>query len=421
MPKWPGRVCLGLLAGALALAPLSGCQQGAGVTSSTPLTTFLPPTSTQASVTFVPPVVTTAISSSPPTLSVPAPPVAITTSAMPTTLPPDTTTGLPSTTPAEPTTSAPPTTTTTPVPVATLFPPEGAPKVEITDGRNDFFDISARPLAAEPCLDIIGAEVYATEQGYFFRLKLAGAVPARLDNPQVSLEWDFFIDGDVNPMTGWADALIANDTGPDYLLRLFLGDDWVSAQVYNVKTNKLINVRYQIIGDTIDFSFTPQELTLGRFNVVAATRKWVRNGQDSSLVAVDKAPDEGHYNVPGGYVYVKPGLPTMQFESLHATFWYNEGNEDRARSCAEAYELAYTEIGELWGIYPLHHTVYVYATQADLVKGLRQYSGLSWEEAAFYQAGGAPRPMKNISHISPGFDARAIFHQQGLEGVDLFC
>ena len=266
-------------------------------------------------------------------------------------------------------------------------------------------------------MDIRSAEVYVGETTSFFRLLLGADVPAETLNPQTAFEWDFFLDTDMDPLTGWTGSLIANDTGPDCLLRLIVQGGWRSAEIYNIKANTVSSVAYQVTGNTIDFSFPTSLAPLDDFDVVAVTRLW----QDGNLAAVDKAPALGHYNIKLGYRYVKPGLPALQLESKHATFWYNEGNEERARMCAEAFEQAYEDIDARWGIHPAHETVYVYGTQTELVEGLQKYSGLTEQEAAFYSLSGAPRPLSGVTHIPPRFDQRAIFHQQVLQAMDLFC
>jgi hypothetical protein len=419
MQSWPGRVAWVLLALALVLIPLDGCKGGSPATtglpqtnlSTQPLSTFIPPATAQPVITFIPPANTAITSSLSPLFTV-APPVAITTTIPVSTIPePSTTTSTP------PTSSQAPAPTTHKPPVVTLAPPENALIIEIDDPQGDFFDGRDQPIQAESYLDILRVEVYVAETSSFFRVKLGGVVPTVVDNPELALEWDFFIDADMNPTTGWAGNFIANDTGPDYFLRLIIQENWANAEIFDFKANKISTVHYQINGETIEFSFPSTVLTLERFNMVVATRKWLAR----SLAAVDKAPNRGYCNMPNGYVYIKPGLPELQFETLHAIVWYNEGNEERARWCSEAFEAAYFEIGRLWGIFPPRATLYVYAAQSDIVQGLQTFSKITPEEAAFYQFIGAPRPMNNVIHIPPGYDWRTIYHQWVLNAMDLFC
>jgi hypothetical protein len=326
MGKWLARALCGFGAVAVVLMPLAGCQgettpassTGAAVTTETaPLTTYIPPTTTQSTITFIPPATTTTslvISSLPP-------PVSITTSTTPvitTTEPPTTTSEAPTTT-VIPTTTEPPTTTV-------ILPPEDGQELEMSDGQGDLFDASGTPVEAGDYLDITGAEVYISEAQYFFRLNLKGPLTQAPEDAAVALEWDFFIDTDANQTTGWVSPLMANDIGPDYLLRLIIQAGRASAELYDVKTGEASPVYYRLLDTTLDFSFTPQTLELGDFDVVAASRQWY----DGQLVAADKAPDQGHYNLSEGYVYIKPGLPDQRYDSLHAIFWYNEGNEERA-------------------------------------------------------------------------------------------
>ena len=201
-----------------------------------------------------------------------------------------------------------PTATTTAPPVKTIFPPAGAKVVVIEDPTGDFFDVQKQPVQAEPCLDIVGAEIYATDAASFLSLKVAGKIPSRVETPGLFLEWDFFIDADMNAATGWTGELIANDIGPDYLVRLIISDKWASADIFDVKLNKTSSIDCQVMEDTIYFAFPASTLKLDRFNLVAVTRRWV----GGELAAVDKAPGEGHYNMPKGLVVVAPGLPAKR-------------------------------------------------------------------------------------------------------------
>jgi hypothetical protein len=276
----------------------------------------------------------------------------------------------------------------------------------------------------------VGVEVYVARTESFFRIVLDGAVPTELSDPEVVLEWDFYIDVDMNPDTGGAGTLLTNDIDPDYLLRLVMTSEWTVAEIYNLITNKSNAVEYMIKDNTISLVVPASVLPLEHFNFTAATCKWLATGE---LVAADKAPNQGHYNMPKGYVYIKPGLPTLKLSSTYntVTVWYNEGNEERARWCAEAFEMAYSDVIDI-----LHpplpippYTLYVYASRVDLVEGLQIYSELSLDEALAYKDKGVPRPAvantivggPHIFHIPPDFDWRAIYHQQVLDTMDRLC
>jgi hypothetical protein len=421
MSKAGARVGLGLVAFIL-LLPLVGCREATPVTTALPvttppfLTTFFPPTTTQQEITFLPPAATTATTTLPTLPTIP-PPTAIPTIQSATTtltIAPTTSTVATSVPPSISTT---PTTTAAPPPSPTLFPPPGAKTIELEDAAGDFFDSQNQPVQAEACLDIVRAEAYVSDTGSFFRLFLAGSVPGKVDDPDMALEWDFFIDADMNPTTGWTGQLVANDTGPDYLIRLIVMDG-LYADIYNVKENRVNSVPCQVIGDIVDFALPASILKLDRFNMVVVTRKWMNR----TLTALDKAPGEGHYNLPKGHIIVVSGLPAKRMESQHATIWYNEGNEERAEYCAEAFDAAYNEVNRLWGIvHQVHPVVYVYFRRVDMIEGLQLYSQMSKDDALVYGASGSPRPVKSVTHIPPDFDWRAVYQQQVAASMDLFC
>jgi hypothetical protein len=416
-------VGLGLTTVVLLLLPLTACKPPASTstvvsltTLPAPLTTFFPPATTQQTITFLPPVTTLNTTTLLPTLTVPAPTAIPTTTTQPTTTTTSANTTNTTTASVLTTVSPVPSTTTTAPPVKTLFPPAGAKVIVIEDPIGDIFNSQKQPVQAEPFLDIVSAEIYTTGAASFLSLKLASKIPSRVEIPDLFLEWDFFIDADMNSTTGWTGELIANDIGPDYLVRLIISDK-PSADIYDVKLNKISSIDCQVMEDTIDFAFSASILKLDRFNLVAVTRRWF----GGELTAIDKAPGDGHYNMPKGHVIVAPGLPARRLESQHATIWYNEGNDERASYCAEAFEAAYSEAGRLWGIHPVSSTIYVYTSRTEMVAGLQAFSHLDKDKSLTYQYYGAPRPTDHITHIPPDFDWRAIYQQQIAVTMDLFC
>ena len=56
-------------------------------------------------------------------------------------------------------------------------------------------------------------------------------------------------------------------------------------------------------------------------------------------------------------------------------------------------------------------TVYVYNTQTDLVQGLQKHAGFGASPAAMFSQSGAPRLLKYIMHVSPGFGWHEIAHE----------
>jgi hypothetical protein len=171
---------------------------------------------------------------------------------------------------------------------------------------------------------------------------------------------------------------------------------------------------YKIAGDTIDISFTWSLMgQTATFDCVAAVRKWVQTAPNQkSLAVVDKVPNAGHYNLPAGYIYIKPGPPALQMASEHATIWYNEGNDAYARYVAQTFELGYDSVGKVLGVYTQKFTIYTYITQNDLVQGLQTFSGFSASSAAYFRSTGmTPRPLNFVMHVPPNFSQHTIIHE----------
>jgi len=312
-------------------------------------------------------------------------------------------------------------------------PPENAKELIISDPRGNVFDAQGNPIQAELYLDIVGAEVYVAETSSVFRIILDGDVPSELNEPDIVLEWDFYIDTTMDVSIGGVVGFLSNDIDPNYLLRVIMASDWIVAEIRDLKssTGNSVSVDYLVTGEIISFSVPASVLPLGRFNFTVAACKWLTG----ELVAASKAPNQGHYNMPSGYVYIKPGLPTKHYTTANAVIWYNEGNEERAKWCAEAFEAAYSYVVQT--LQPLsapslavsEMTAYVYVSQADLVAGLQEYNRLSLDAALIYGDGGAPRPVvvdkifsgALVFHIPPDFDWRDIYHQQVLAAMDRLC
>ena len=180
-----------------------------------------------------------------------------------------------------------------------------ATTIKILDGTNDLFDGNSAPISGEAYLDIVEAEIsiVGTPRNYLFRMKVNGPVPTQLDDPKISIEWDFFIDSDLNPATGWNYPIACNDIGPDYMISYNLSGNQGYGTLYDISTGKFTKLATpNIIGDTIELSFTWTLMQqIDNFNCVVAARKWVQTGPNQkSLSAVDKAPNVGHYNYPKG-------------------------------------------------------------------------------------------------------------------------
>jgi hypothetical protein len=190
------------------------------------------------------------------------------------------------------------TTQTTPVKITETLPaPAGATllnTVTVTDPNNDLFNILGEPVAAEPYLDIVEAQILKYDLYYIIKIKVNGDLPTTLDNESIVIEWEFFIDTDRNAATGWNSPLVFNDISPDYDIRLYLAKSHYIASIYNISTDTSEVIEYAINGDTIELLVNkiPEQPEI--FNYIAVVRKYGNHGAPTALLAADKAPDNGH-------------------------------------------------------------------------------------------------------------------------------
>jgi hypothetical protein len=285
--------------------------------------------------------------------------------------------------------------------------------VTLTDPTDDLFDKSANSIEGEPYLDIVEAEVSTNGSDYVVTMKMNGSLPQRTPDSQLFYEWDIFMDADSDPITGVSWPLIFNNLHAEYMPRLGLLDSNYWAQLYDLNTRKSVDIEYTITDNIIELRWSRTFNEADTFNFVVSTRKYGERGASTALILADKAPDEGYYNFPDGYVQPpQPGLPTASLEATYATVFYNLGNGEIAREYGAAFDFAYAAIGKELGTYPKERfTLYVYLTQEDLVQGLQEFSGFSPGSAAYFKTGGAPRPINYIMHVSPGFNWHGIAHE----------
>jgi hypothetical protein len=165
--------------------------------------------------------------------------------------------------------------------------------VDFTDSTGDTFDDTGKPIQVEPYFDIVSAELNLIGTNYLFRMKVNGEVPLTLTNPNAAAEWGFFIDADHMGTTGTAGPLFVNDIGAEYMVRLLIHGAQIRTELINLTTLESSSIAYTVDGDTISLSFNytlMQELQ--NFDCIALTRSWLNN----SLIAADKAPNEGHHS-----------------------------------------------------------------------------------------------------------------------------
>lgn len=203
------------------------------------------------------------------------------------------------------TTTQTPTNTSTPTPTLapTLAPtPTPSKTIIITDPANDLFDKDGKPTQGEPYLDIVEAEVYKEDSEYVLTMKMNGPLPEKTPDPQLFYEWDMYVDSDNNSSTGGFWPLVANDLGFEYLVRLMLLDSNYWAQIYDIKTNKSIDIKYTITNDTIVLHSPQTNNQINTFNFVVTAKEYGERGAGSAFILGDKAPNSFHVNFLGGII-----------------------------------------------------------------------------------------------------------------------
>jgi len=289
----------------------------------------------------------------------------------------------------------------------------GTVSVKIKDQAGDIFDKNGKPVQDQAYMDIISAEVYKEDSEYVLVLKLSGQIPERTPDSQIFFEWTIYIDADDSPASGSSWPLVANNLKFEYMARLSLLDSNYKAGLFDFNTGKSVKTKYEISNDALKLYFPESIIRSDTFSFSLAVKKYGERGASSGFMLTDKAPNEGYYNFPDGHVPPpKPGLPTDSIKTLNATVFFNTGNDKAATTYGEAFEYAYTAIGNILGAYPKEKfLVYVYLTQEDLVQGLQTFSGFSPKNAAYFKSGGSPRPVSYTLHVIPGADWHRIAYE----------
>ena len=303
-------------------------------------------------------------------------------------------------------------------------------EAKATDPTGDLFDKDGKPSTGERYLDIVESQISLQNDTYFVTIKVDGPLPMNLTDPSIFVEWDVFIDSDLDPSTGWAwsqadigweISLIANDIGPEHLLRMgtwpsrpgvFLGE--------NIRENGMRGfIGYQVDGDVIELHF-PKEIigSPASFNYVIAVRKHGEGGAPHALLVADKAPQQGHYVFHAQYVDrgIVPRESFAMLESEHAVILYQDGDDDyivrRAAEIAEGFELTHMVIGEDIPAYPAQDfTIYIYRSQGELLEGLVEYSYFPPELIEFFRKIGPPRPFNYVMHITKDCQQMTVAHE----------
>ncbi len=168
--------------------------------------------------------------------------------------------------------------------------------IRVTDSTNDLFDGSGESIDGEPYLDIVETELSSFDTYYLATIKLNQALPSKLDDSSLFIEWDFFVDADSNPVTGWNNTLLFNDIGPDYLFRLSLSGSKYTVETLDIKANKFSQRDYRVNGTVIELRLPKVTLQSDSFNYITVVNK--DRGGGTELLIADKAPNQGHGQFP---------------------------------------------------------------------------------------------------------------------------
>jgi len=291
------------------------------------------------------------------------------------------------------------------------------------DPTGDIFDNQGRQVTSEAYLDIVDVELTGFDGSYRALIRVKDALPSSVTDPTIFLEWDLMVDVDQNPGTHpWGPwGLLDNGIGVDLLVRLMLGPSGQGyrAEVFNVATRNSVGIDFKVDGATVQLNFDDKSLGVvppKAFDFVFTARKYGNYGRAGSELALDKAPNEGHFTFSDGrlsIITVKHGLPTEKLQTDHAAVFYNQGNEKYARYIGDGFEFAYRTLQQDFPKVPAQNfKIYVYLTQDDLVQGIVTFSGFSQETAQFFkQVGGAPRPIDYVMHVGPYWDWVVVAHE----------
>jgi hypothetical protein len=179
------------------------------------------------------------------------------------------------------------------------------------DSTADLFDKNGNAATGAAYLDIQKAEISfamtsLTDGEFTLRMELKEPLPEPSNTTARFIEWDFLTDLDRNPANGFQWPLIANDMGYDFLVQLGLQNGKYQARMLTISNNSWQNVEYSIQGNTIEIYLEVEDLIPSLTNLITgpadmywmvATRLYMTGDADNQPSIIDKAPNQGHYNL----------------------------------------------------------------------------------------------------------------------------
>jgi hypothetical protein len=177
--------------------------------------------------------------------------------------------------------------------------PSSSPDVHInTDGQNDLFDLTGKPISGYPYLDIVTEWIERRSENWAITINLREKYPESVD-PNSVVEWDIMVDADNDINTGWKSAQLFNDLGIDYYISVSrMGSNFVASaqRTLDSSTSYPNYVHYSYSGNLITIEFSPNTIGDSKsFSFLVLARYYSKIGDPQSLVAADKVPNASHY------------------------------------------------------------------------------------------------------------------------------
>ncbi len=163
--------------------------------------------------------------------------------------------------------------------------------VEVTDPVGDAVTDQNQVITAATWIDITGASISKSDQGFTFRIKLADVLPPAKPESLVGAEWGFLLDTD-------------GDGEPDWGIYAALPKDKYLPGLYNMKTKERLGDQdfpgtYLFEGATLSWTLPAESIGSPRvFNWIAySDAGGETGGEGGGLIKIgDNVPDDAWPN-----------------------------------------------------------------------------------------------------------------------------
>jgi hypothetical protein len=174
-----------------------------------------------------------------------------------------------------------------------------------TDEQGNIIFMQATASTCPLYMQVVSVDMAMRSGSYVATIKLAGTVPSSLNDSRF-FEWNILIDADRSIITDpWGHVYkpFENDMGTDYRVWTQLLGHQVFTDMQNLDTalDDPAAVHLTVGSQMIQLTFTPSSIGgAADFDFVVVTREYPGQGEGLKLMAVDKAPNVGHYSFVGG-------------------------------------------------------------------------------------------------------------------------